>query len=74
MELTYFTNKKYEIGIIAIGLLFLLALTHLLQLDVQSMVYLDSGSYYEAAENVYFYYRGQFVLVYFSCFLFLFSV
>ena len=59
MELTYFTNKKYEIGIIAIGLLFLLALTHLLQLDVQSMVYPDSGSYYEAAENVYFYYRGH---------------
>ena len=52
-------SKKYELLIISIGLLLLIILAYLLQLNAQSMVYLDSGSYYEAAENIYFFQRGH---------------
>ena len=50
---------KYEFLLILISLIFIKSLSYLLQLDIQSIIYLDSGSYYEAAENLYYYYRGH---------------
>lgn len=45
---------KYEFLLIVLSLLLINSLSSLLQLDIQSIIYLDSGSYFEAAQNVYY--------------------
>lgn len=50
---------KYEFLLLVLSLLLINSLSYLLQLNIQSIIYLDSGSYYESAENVYYYYRGH---------------
>jgi hypothetical protein len=55
----YLSIYKYELLLIIISLFLIKSMNYLLQLDIQSIIYLDSGSYYEAAENIYHYYRGH---------------
>jgi hypothetical protein len=50
---------KFQIAIVVVGFLWIELLNFLLQLDIQSIIYPDSGSYFESAQNIYIYHRGQ---------------
>jgi len=50
---------KYEILLLVIGFLIVESLNFLLQLNAQNIIYPDSESYFEAAQNLYLYQRGH---------------
>lgn len=54
-----FLKFKYEFLIILIGLLWIETLNFLLQLNIQNIIYPDSESYFESAQNIYIYQRGH---------------
>jgi hypothetical protein len=55
----FLKKYKYELLILLLGYLVVLVVNFLLQIEAQNIIYPDSASYYEAAQNVYIYQRGH---------------
>jgi len=56
---SFFLKYKFQAGIIILGILWILILNFLLQLQHQTVIFPDSTGYLSAANNIYFYLRGD---------------
>lgn len=53
------TKYKYYVFILAIGLIVLFCFNYYLQVDLQRIIYPDSGGYHDAAKSLYLHAKGQ---------------